>query len=175
MNTEKFIVDAFEDLMRDHPFDCITVDMILNLSGVSRSTFYRHFSSKYELMGAFYRSEIDKLTTDRDMSWRIALRETTEFVKKNYSFFNKAVRIDGEESFMSFLYGYSYDFYSQGYLLAHETTIIPADIQVALEFLCSGHIFALQKWIERGCDIPTRDMGDYLYELIPERIRETLM
>ncbi|HAZ05014.1 MAG TPA: TetR/AcrR family transcriptional regulator, partial [Acetobacterium sp.] len=50
MNTKKIIADSMFSLLKTKSFNKITVDKILSESGVSRSTFYRYFSDKYELM-----------------------------------------------------------------------------------------------------------------------------
>ena len=50
MRTKEIITNAFIDLLKREPFSKITTQMILEASGVSRSTFYRHFKDKYDLM-----------------------------------------------------------------------------------------------------------------------------
>lgn len=43
------VLMAFDHLCRHHPFDDITVQDICDASGVSRSSFYRSFASKYHI------------------------------------------------------------------------------------------------------------------------------
>lgn len=44
------LADALVERMKYKPFDKITVDEIVETSGVGRATYFRHFSSKQELL-----------------------------------------------------------------------------------------------------------------------------
>lgn len=48
--TRQRIFDAFNELLNHMPFEKITVEMIINQSGVSKSTFYRYFHDKYDVL-----------------------------------------------------------------------------------------------------------------------------
>lgn len=48
--TNKKIYDAFKKVLQEKNYDEINVQDILNLSGVSRSTFYAHFKTKSDLL-----------------------------------------------------------------------------------------------------------------------------
>jgi AcrR family transcriptional regulator len=50
--TRELVLDAFRTLMVDRGYEKITVQQILDRSGVGRATFYAHFKSKHELMSA---------------------------------------------------------------------------------------------------------------------------
>ena len=53
------IIDGFNRLIKDFDFNKISVDMIMKKAGVSRSTFYRYFKDKYEVMNANFRNLLD--------------------------------------------------------------------------------------------------------------------
>ena len=48
--TKQHITDCFNVLCRKYPLDKITINMIVEMAGVSKSTFYRHFLDKYDVM-----------------------------------------------------------------------------------------------------------------------------
>ena len=48
--TKQHIWQSFSTLIRTTPFDKITVEMIIRESKVSKSTFYRHFRDKYDVL-----------------------------------------------------------------------------------------------------------------------------
>src|ERR1035441_978730 len=48
-HTRETLGDALVNLMHEKPFEEITVQHILDRAGVSRSTFYTHFSDKNDL------------------------------------------------------------------------------------------------------------------------------
>lgn len=51
MNTKRILADSLEGLLRERPLGEITVQDITAASGLSRSTFYKHFEDKYDLVG----------------------------------------------------------------------------------------------------------------------------
>ncbi|MBR5754111.1 MAG: TetR/AcrR family transcriptional regulator, partial [Clostridia bacterium] len=52
--TKDAIVSAFNSLIETTDFDKITVQMICDRAEVGRTTFYRHFKDKYDVMNYNY-------------------------------------------------------------------------------------------------------------------------
>lgn len=63
--TKNALLEAFVRLLEERNLDQITVQDIAAECGVSRNTFYYHFSDVYDLLGALLRREMDKLLRDR--------------------------------------------------------------------------------------------------------------
>ena len=57
--TLKAITDGFTRLIGEVDFQKITVDMIMKEAGISRSTFYRYFKDKYDVMNANFKNLLD--------------------------------------------------------------------------------------------------------------------
>lgn len=81
--TRDALGDALVKLMHEKPFEEITVQQILDGAGVSRSTFYTHFSDKNDLflsdVEEFFEMMASALTEHRDKSRRLApVREMFE-------------------------------------------------------------------------------------------------
>jgi len=114
MNTKKMITDSMFCLLKIKSLDKITIDMILNECQVSRSTFYRYFNDKYELMNWCYKSYVDTLLIrvyNGNESWKSTLSLIYQFLNDNHEYFEQASKVQGNNSFEDFLYSYSYDFY----------------------------------------------------------------
>ncbi len=81
--TRDALGDALVKLMHEKPFEEITVQHILDGAGVSRSTFYTHFSDKNDLFLSdseeFFEMMASALSEHRDKSRRLApVREMFE-------------------------------------------------------------------------------------------------
>src|SRR5258706_9852261 len=67
---------ALIELMQEKPFDAITVQEVLDRAGVSRSTFYQHFSDKDDLLTSdadeFFEMVSTALSLQGDPSDRVA-------------------------------------------------------------------------------------------------------
>ena len=59
--TKQHITDCFNGLSRKYTLDQITVNMIAEAAGVSKSTFYRHFLDKYDVMNYNYKRVLDEI------------------------------------------------------------------------------------------------------------------
>ena len=69
--THNAIVNAFLVLIKEHDFNKISVDMIMKKATVSRSTFYRYFKDKYDVMNATYKNLLDYyVAPERSRSYR---------------------------------------------------------------------------------------------------------
>ena len=60
IRTRQFIMQAFEELIKQKPFDKISVNEIADLANINRSTFYLHYVDKYALLDEY----IDELLKD---------------------------------------------------------------------------------------------------------------
>ena len=52
--TKEDILRAFNSLIEATDFDKITVQMIIDEAGIGRTTFYRYFKDKYDVMNYNY-------------------------------------------------------------------------------------------------------------------------
>ena len=59
--TRKAIYDAFEALMGERHYSCVTVAQIIERADVGRSTFYAHFETKDELLDQMCREIFDHI------------------------------------------------------------------------------------------------------------------
>jgi AcrR family transcriptional regulator len=83
LRTRDVLGDALVKLMHERPFEEITVQHILDGAGVSRSTFYTHFSDKNDLFLSdaeeFFEMMATALSQHGDKSRRLApVREMFE-------------------------------------------------------------------------------------------------
>ena len=64
--TKNHITDCFNVLSRKYSLNKITVNMIIEAAGVSKSTFYRHFLDKYDVMNYNYKRALDEIFRNND-------------------------------------------------------------------------------------------------------------
>ena len=57
---EQCLFDALIELMRRMPLDKLTVNDLLKQAHVSRSSFYRRYQDKYDLVNKSYQKILDK-------------------------------------------------------------------------------------------------------------------
>lgn len=94
--TRDVLGDALITLMHEKPFDTITVQDVLDLAEVSRSTFYTHFRDKDDLFLSdaddFFQHMANLLTMSGEVSNRVApVREMFAHVAEIGEFYNAMV------------------------------------------------------------------------------------
>ena len=77
LKTKKNIYATFEELMKKHSFEEIKVSDICSMAMINRSTFYAHYSDKYELLAEYINSLKEILTAE--LSKNTNIKNTKEY------------------------------------------------------------------------------------------------
>ena len=108
--TYNTIIDAFNRLIAEKDFNKISVEMIMEKAGISRSTFHRHFKDKYDVMNANYKNLLDYfIDPAKSSNYRELCFHLFEYGQKNLSIFKNALNSTGFNSFSNYIYNYSYE------------------------------------------------------------------
>lgn len=99
--TKALIGESLKVLMRDHPFEKITIKMITDEAGVIRPTFYNYFCDKYEVVEwIFNENIIDKVRSMFEQKmYTEGLKLLFVCMKNDCTFYKKAFEITGQNAF----------------------------------------------------------------------------
>ena len=100
-DVEQALAQSLKEQVQKMPFEKITIKKITDGAGVIRVTFYNHFQDKYDLLGYIVQKEILEpvgILLKNDM-YKEALTLIFTNLKKDSAFYEKAVRIEGQNSF----------------------------------------------------------------------------
>lgn len=166
------IQNAFNRLIVEHDFHKISVDMIMQEASVSRSTFYRYFKDKYEVMNANFKNVLDYYVDPRlSKNYRDLCYHLFEYAKDNLKMFRRALNSTGFNSLSNFIYEYSYktalaitksNRNGEGFTPVEELQV---------DVFCNG-ICAVYKNLvfQRYCIDPST-AADALYEMMPDSLK----
>ena len=92
---------ALEQLLQEKKLDDISTSEIIRASGLSRSTFYRHFTDQYELANWKYREMLNRLSRDHTSPDTSAenIRALIRFIGENRAYYKKLLSYTGQNSF----------------------------------------------------------------------------
>ena len=163
----KAIFDALERLLtKAASIQDITVQDILDECGLSRPTFYRYFSDKYDVINWSYTYHVEELTglyngtsSDEEM-----LRGFISFFYNRRDYFPKVMEYLGQNSF--------YDHYYAGLIRwyttmrsVNEKDLTPEE-RYMLMFCAGGTSEVLQQWLNKGC----RESPETIFEVLKDRV-----
>ena len=145
--------------------------MIMKEADVSRSTFYRYFKDKYEVMNANFKNVLDYyIVPERSSNYRDLCFHLFEYGQKNLKIFKRAMESTGFNSFSNFVYEYSYK-------MALEITksnrngvgFTPAE-ELQVDVFCNGICAVYRNMVYQRYQIDAA-AADALYEMMPESLK----
>ena len=172
-DAKEILFKSLEDLMKDKNIEHITVQQIIDNCHMSRSTFYRHFKDKYDLMVWAYIEEFKRITLyDVDSYQEVAYR-LIEFLYTKKEFFMNISELEIQNSFREIMYQYAYR-YAQSYFKGIlKSTVLSQEHILSIQFCCAGTVFLILDWLRRGCDIPVSKFSKLLCDNMPHNLTVT--
>jgi AcrR family transcriptional regulator len=173
MNTRKRILQAFCLLTQEVGADKITMDMLAERSEVSKSTFYRLFRNKHEVMNAYYCENVERIFGNSEAEgWSIFSERVLGFVYENRSFFSNAFK---EGAFMSdSILRHAIHSMQVRYLKKSGRGSLPADIDLLMRIYSAGTVDLVEKWLRGEMDYTCVELSRCLCDGIPEPLARYL-
>jgi len=172
MNTKKKLAESMEELLLTKRFDEITVQDICEKSDICRTTFYRHFRDKYDLVGYIFDGEniIIKNKCRTTESFFAEIKEYLDFLYNKKELSEKAFEYIGQNSLMDVIY-------ECGVASMRERIApffdgkIPEDVENSIDFYISATIYLTKRWVMDGFKKTTEEMAKINYENMPENLK----
>lgn len=166
------IIDGFNRLIRDIDFNKISVDMIMKKAGVSRSTFYRYFKDKYEVMNANFKNLLEHYSAPEiSSSYRDLCFHLFEYAQENPKMLRKAMASTGMNSFNNYMYEASYQTALDITKANREGEGFTPAEELQVDVFCSGICTIYRNMANEKYHISPSDAADALYEMMPESLK----
>lgn len=173
--TRDAILNAFNILIEKNDFDKITVQMIIDEAGVGRTTFYRYFKDKYDVMNYNYMRYLQeylmsgKVQTFEDF-FNIMTSEGTEFFRHIQKIFDS----NGANSFQNYLYEASFYAVQMIFAMRGHPQLTPTEY-LQYSFLCHGIPYLYESWIKGEYQgLTSGEAAKAIYDILPEPVRGNL-
>lgn len=144
--TKRALAAALKELMAEIPFAKISVSDICEKCEMNRKSFYYHFKDKFELVNWIYDTEFIALLPQKDINsgWDF-LMELCNYLYSNRSFYRKAMRITGQNSFSEHFREMLFPLITE-YLRA---LLIDQEVkEFHVHFFADGFVCAIERWIQ---------------------------
>ncbi len=156
--TKKALATALKELMQEVPFEKINVAHICEKCDMNRKSFYYHFKDKYELVNWIFDTEFITLakesasTVQYEERWLI-IEQVCIYFYNNRSFYRKALRIKGQNSFSDHLRDYT-----SPLLKIQLSTLIGGENidDFTVGFFADAFICAIERWLLENESMPPK-------------------
>ncbi|MCI9059027.1 MAG: TetR family transcriptional regulator [Lachnospiraceae bacterium] len=177
--TDLLLAESFKELACRQPIEKITIKAITEKAGVIRPTFYNHFQDKYELLEWIIKVQILEPTRPLIQAGLVdeALLLVFTSVKKEKEFYEKAVRLEGQNSFemitrtcigellLEVIQGKKPSLHRQHPWLTPE--------HIAL-FYAQSMSFVVIQWIKSGMEVEPREITDIYNYMITRSMSQVM-
>lgn len=166
------ILSGFNRLLEEHEFQKISVEMIMNEAQVSRSTFYRYFRDKYDVMNANFRQLLDYyLSPEMSRSYRDLCYHLFVTAQDNLKIFRRALESTGYNSFSNFVYEYSYSKALEITALNRCGQGFTPTEELQVDVFCHGICAVFRNLVSHRYQLSPEAAADALYEMMPESLK----
>lgn len=173
--TYKLLSEALYELILKQPFEEISVTDICKRAMVHRTTFYKHFQDKYQLLETIFSEEqrrfneihIREGETEQEYYGRV-LGQMFEYVKNYKMFFVQSVS-HIKNDFMANLLQNTVRTYLTRCFHMDETRLgVPCAIPIPImsEYYTGAAIALVMWWVQNGMEISIDQMVDYISLMI---------
>ena len=170
--TKQAIIDAFNDLIRTNDIDRIKVSDICKAAKVSRTTFYRYFLDKYDVMNHNYEDLYSSCITEpivlEDIICNV-LKKTRE----NYQYLTRMFESYGVNSFYQFVWSFT-----------KRTTIrifneknlreLTREEYLQLDILMAGLAHIGENWVSGKYEMSSEEATKVILSMMPPSLVELL-
>lgn len=179
--TYKFLTDALFELISEKPFGEISVTDICNRAMIHRTTFYKHFEDKYQLLQVTFLDEqhnfIEKCKsdgandTDPKFFYTRLVREMFQYVYENSDIFKKGVLHPYNHYLTDLLrntiVSSLQDHFKEDSLKYNISYSVP--IPLMAEYYAGSCISLLVWWLKNDLEISIDKMVDYMDIIISDK------
>ena len=162
MRTRQIMLDAVKKLLEKHQIDDITVQDIIDEAGVARTTFYKYFTDKYDIVNAYNMDFIKKnmLNNYNSENYDETFLKFWNFIKENKKFYKNAMKSENEEAFTSSFFNYTVNLYEECYKKHHNTDEISPENKFKIAVMANTCMFCMKKWVLENCELSTEAVLD---------------
>lgn len=179
-DSKTILYEAFYELAKRKSLEDITVQDILDYSGISRSTFYRHFADKYEIMSWAYTRQSNEMLFQQydgtqslvNLQREISLQAAYNYYNHRDYFFNVA-KYDGQNSLRKASYRNGILYY-ESMLKKGGVEKISDELMFAIKFYTFGATHMLLDWMENGFQYSPEKHVYYLQATMPSALRNAI-
>ena len=157
--TKKALITTFSDLLETKSFDNITIQDLCEKANVRRSTFYRHFNDKYDLLNHIVGTLIEYFRTlhlpeidpkDPRQFFNKFMKDILLFISDNKAMVKSVISINIYSEVYQILYNQIYAVVKRQIEFDKQIGQFYIDEFIYGEFLAGGILSIILNWIQYG-------------------------
>ncbi len=168
--TKEILAESIQELAIKKSVEKITIKEITQNCGVTPTTFYNHFSDKYELLAWIYNVSIEPFLgrLGTDVSWRECVWQSSFILTKNKPFYRNALQnTAGLVSFRYATNNFAIDLILERIRRNFTLIEIPTEIRFYVVFYMRAIAESINDWFLSEMKMPIEEFTDLLVQGMP--------
>ena len=153
--TKKALAMALKDLMRETPFEKITITDICEKCDMNRKSFYYHFKDKYDLVVWIFDTEF--MTVALKMEYKNSwdkIESICNYFYVNHSFYSKIMNVTGQNSLQEHIRELLQPILEGIFC---EEFLNPKMRDFQIDFFSDALVIAFQRWLKDKNPMPPEE------------------
>lgn len=173
--TKERVIKAFIEMLNETSIESIRVKDIIEKTNISKSTFYRLFRDKYDVMNWVYFEPIDTVVNTLDdlnnwnKTWAYA---SFNCILKHKVFFRNIISYSGQNSFQEFMFHYYAHNMTNQICFKTGNNNLSEEIKFAIEAFSLICTYAKTKYIKNNFKPSPKKVLDQVKACLPACIKE---
>lgn len=174
--TRKLMQQALFQLTVEKGFAAVTVSDIVKRAQINRSTFYRHYLDKYDLLNKYLdelQTQISEAALQAEKVGKTAPEEVPaglllliKHVEENAEFYRVMLGIKGDQVFTHRFHGLSEQRYRYVFSQLSKTNDQkPHSIELKLSYISSATVGVIRWWLENNRPVTAEQLAIWLRQL----------
>lgn len=177
--SKQIFAETLLEIAKHKSIDKISVQQIVDESGLSLQTFYNHFSDKSDLILWVHKSEFDRLLEKlgkNGYTYRDLTLENIQFYIKHKDYMRNALNnTHGQDSYWRTSAENAYGVLSDFIIKHHGLSNIPEDIDFYLKIYCFAAPYIYSEWAFNMNNTPPEVFAEYVEGAMPEPLKKYLL
>ena len=174
-NTKEILAESFHELAAAKDIDKISIRDIVDNSGYSMATFYRHFKDKYDLIMWDYARKASRISEEMKRDGTILSHVMEDGARRFHEgkayLGNLLLHTSGRESFVQYMTEVNYRVFLQQILKDSEPDKTTALLS---RTYCLGAVALTCEWLTGRLDLTVEELAALYEDALPQRLRERM-
>ena len=176
---KEILAETFREIAEKKAVDRISVQELIEASGYSKTTFYREFKDKYDLMAWDYirgHKQIMDKTENDNYEWKSTLLEgNLHFESQKDYLKNLLMHTSGMDSFSAYMMQVHYDSLSKYVLNTSGMKKLDKQTDLYVRIYCHGTTDMICDWIMGVFDVTPEELTEIMENSLPFPLHRYLL
>lgn len=164
---KELLVNALLELCQTQSLETLTIQQLLNKTGISRQTFYNHFLDKNDLIHYVYDLKIipDFHDDSIDLNFHDSLRLTFENIKTYHYFMKQACMLEGQNSLKDYIFEHCREFDLKWHQSLYGDESMPESLKFATIYHAMASSSMTLSWILSDMPVSCEEITKMIVEM----------